>query len=83
MLSGAYGTTENRLEDRYRKLSGGSKGRYILRRLFPPASRYRAEYPWAYRHRILLPAAWVLRLAQSLKRRSGDLVQEIRFLIRK
>ncbi len=70
LFSGAYGTVGNAVEkkvDRYfRNEEKPSESGYILKRIFPPMDFYKARYPFFYKHRILLPAAWFHRLGRSL-----------------
>ena len=38
------------------------KFRYLMSRIFPPLEFYKGAYSWAYKHKILIPAAWFARL---------------------
>ncbi len=38
--------------------SRGAKLSYLMSSIFPPQSSYRYTYPYAYRHKALIPAAW-------------------------
>lgn len=56
--SGTYGTLENAVSAGVKK-----KGKfgYFMSRIFPPVYTYKTRYPWAYKCRILLPIAWMMR----------------------
>ena len=81
ILSGTYGNpvhmTENRLKN-----AGGSKIRYILKRVFPSMDYVRVYFPFFYRHKILLPVLWIWRPVRALFRNRKMLFSEIRALFR-
>lgn len=54
-----YGETETVVAVHRRSDTG--KGRYLLRRVFPPYSQLEFRYPVLQRHKGLLPAMWVRR----------------------
>ncbi len=62
--AGAYGTVEKQVK---RELEASpSKGKYWLRRLFPPLSYYREQYPFFYRHKLLLPFCFLYRVGRGV-----------------
>ncbi|MCR4794059.1 MAG: nucleotidyltransferase family protein [Ruminococcus sp.] len=61
ILSGVYGTLDNRVKNDMKYRVNGSKLGYLRYRLFPPADYVRASVPWAKKSRLLLPAAYVYR----------------------
>lgn len=81
IFSGTYGNTENGIDNSIEQ--EGSKLRYIVKRVFPPMEFYKAIYPWAYRHKILLPAAWFYRTVKAFSKHKNSLSQEIEYLNRK
>lgn len=69
---GVYGSKEQLLDRKLKKLqrdnlpiTNKTKKQYIMRRIFPPIEFYERFYPFAYRHRVLLPAAAVYRLLRG------------------
>lgn len=61
IFSGTYGTFNNSFKNLIDEKAQGSKKRYILQRVFPPLEHYKVWFPWAYRHKILIPVAWLFR----------------------
>lgn len=61
--SGTYGTLGNKVD---KGVKNKGKFRYILSRIFPPITSYKYHYPWAYKHHILIPIAWFLRLCRGI-----------------
>lgn len=64
-----YGTSANVMRNRLQTLQGDSaavtgttKFRYLLRRLFPGRETYRNVYPFLYHCPVLLPFYWIWRL---------------------
>ena len=66
VLSGTYGNVANSVNNNIKNNSGNSKMKYIFYRFFPPLEHYRVWFPWAYEHKILLPAAWIFRLVRGV-----------------
>ncbi len=63
--SGTYGTEKNRVDNELERLSesgSGAKRRYLWQRLFPPIEWYKANAPFFYKHKILIPLYVVKRL---------------------
>lgn len=77
--SGTYGTVKNSIENKMRK-GGGSKLRYIMRRIFPGMEWLRVYAPFFYRHKWLIPAFCVIRPVQALIRKRDRVRSEIRNL---
>lgn len=80
VMSEIYGTIENSVNNRIESEGGGSKAAYVWHRIFPPMKFYKAWYPWAYKHKCLIPAAWVFRLIRGATVRRGRLTNEIKQL---
>ena len=73
LSSGTYGTITHRVENKMRK-KGWSKIRYALDRFFVPVSRknkdyaaYAGQYPFFYKHKILLPILPFYRTFRAMK----------------
>lgn len=77
IFSGTYGTVKNAVE---KKIGSDSGTKYLLRRIFPDMEFYRSYYPFFYRHRLLLPAAWLHRLIRALISRRERISAELKVL---
>lgn len=83
IFSGTYGTIQNKYDRKIRRSAGGSKKSYIISRIFPPMNYYKMRFPWAYRCKILIPAAWLYRVFSGLLFRREKLSEELHYLNRK
>lgn len=79
IFSNSYGTIENQVKNE----SSSSKTKYILHRIFPSMDHYKTWYPWAYRHKILIPAAWLFRPVRGILCRRKKLCTELHYLAKK
>ena len=70
LLSGTYGTHKQSIESRMNKLAAQtgstSKLRYIMSRIFPDMEFYKENYPFFYRHKLLLPIGWIYRVFKGV-----------------
>ena len=73
--SGTYGTIGNRVDTGVNKKG---KMRYFLSRVFPPVATYKYRYPWAYKHHILVPIAWLLRSLRVIFTKHSLINQELK-----
>lgn len=80
LASGTYGTVEN-VVARQRE-TGTTPGQYVWRRLFPEMEFYRVHYPFFYRHRWLLPAAWAHRLGRAVLKNGQKTAAELRAVLK-
>ena len=62
-LSGTYGTLQNGVN---RGVEKKGKFGYFMSRIFPPMSFYKSYYPWAYKTKVLIPIAWIIRFFRIL-----------------
>lgn len=62
--TGAYGTLEKQVQNELKKAP--SKWNYLLHRMFPPMAYYRTQYPFFYRHKLLLPFCLIYRAGRGL-----------------
>ena len=86
--SGTYGTMENSIRNRMRKISGkhgkvtaGMKMKYYFDRLFPPQEYLRLCYPLA-KYKVLVPMVWIFRAVRTLIVRGKQVIGEIRIVER-
>lgn len=91
IFSGTYGTTENFVNNKVKKLGGNTtaKGKYALNRFFVPVSSsnphykvYKAVYPLFYKYKILLPLLPFYRLFHGLYRSRRRIITEIKTLVK-
>ena len=80
ILSGTYGTIEHHINNRMEHTADNNKSKYLIHRLFPPLKHYEMWYPWAYKHKILLPAAWLFRLFRAATARRERIMSEFKYL---
>lgn len=91
IFSGTYGNTENSVNNRVEKLGGDrtAKWKYALDRFSVPLCKsnpqyraYKAQYPFFYEHKILLPTLPFYRLFHSLYKSRKRIMTEIKTLIK-
>lgn len=70
--SGTYGTVANNVQGALSKLAEGkgttnkTKGKYILRRLFPNMLYYKDAYPFLYKYKVFIPFFLVYRFFRAI-----------------
>ena len=71
--AGTYGTTDGKAQKKLGELqadggpiTGATKRRYLLRRMFPGLDWFKDNKPFFYRHRWAIPFFWVYRLVKGL-----------------
>lgn len=82
--SGTYGTITHRVENKVKKLGGGTKGklRYFCSRLVPPMNNLETAHPFVYRHKLLIPFFTIYRLGKGLFFRWKRVFAELKALLR-
>ena len=82
--SGTYGTMTHRVENKIKKLGGGTKGklRYFCSRLVPPMNNLETAHPFVYRHKLLIPFFTIYRLGKGLFFRWKRVFAELKALLR-
>lgn len=85
--SGAYGNAVQKINAQIngvgnvqKKTTAWDKFRYLWRRFFPPMDIIKKNYPFFYRHRLLLPVLWIYRLVIRLPKAFGKAWRELRSL---
>ena len=75
--SGTYGNIENRVSKGVKE-----KGRfkYFMSRVFPPYAFYKTAYPWAYKTKVLIPVAWLMRLFRVIFKNPKKATKEIKMI---
>ncbi len=84
LFSGTYGTARKTIEKRMELFQepGGKvlKIRYLWSRLFPDMKFYKMNYPFFYRHKCLLPVAWIYRFFRGITVNSAKTRMEIQIV---
>lgn len=82
--SSTYGNLENRISNQLhsiqadgKPISGFTKFKYCMTRLFPGRNWCKLPYPFIYRHPCLLPAFWIWRLWDRLASNGKDIWKEL------
>ena len=81
--AGAFGSgkivIEKSVEEKIKEgeKSGITKGKYVLKRLFPPIEYYKEPYPFLYRYKIFIPFFVVYRFLKMLFKRNYYVKTEI------
>lgn len=85
-LSGVYGNFENKVSNKLKsfdadgKINSKTKVKYILSRIFPSMEFYKVYYPLFYRHRLLLPICFLVRVYKGIFVSRKKLKKEIQVL---
>ena len=86
LTSGTYGTQENGVINRMRKLEGkggrvtaGMKLRYYMSRTFPSQDFLYPYYPLA-RFKVFVPLVWVFRILRGVTFRAKNVFAEIQIV---
>lgn len=72
-----FGSLENLFKKELQSVSGGSKAKYVLKRMFPPVSRFKYSNPFVYRHKIVYPFFLAYRMVANPIRHRRYLKSEI------
>lgn len=83
--SGTYGTVSNlvskkmtEIQGNGKPISGRTKLKYILSRLFPGRQWCKENYPFFYKYPVFLPALWIYRIFRGLVKRRKHIAGEIK-----
>jgi len=82
ILSEAYGTVSHNIDNLVNKVAHGDKRKYFFRWLFPSMDHYKKHFPWAYKHKWLIPAAWVFRILRGLTKRRKRVTASAKYLVK-
>jgi len=82
ILSEAYGTVSHNIDNLVNKVAHGDKRKYFFRWLFPSMDHYQKHFPWAYKHKWLIPAAWVFRILRGLTKRRKRVTASAKYLVK-
>lgn len=83
IISGTYGTTEKLVTNQIRKLQTDdgeikriTKIKYTLKRVFPGMNYFKEYYPNVYRHKWLVPFAYIYRIFKGIFVKRKRLLRE-------
>lgn len=89
MFAGTYGNLQSGIDKQLHKIQGNedritknAKVKYIIGRLFPPMSYYKAYYPFIYKTRILIPFFVIFRMVRGVLQNGKRLMREIRVVLK-
>ena len=82
ILSEAYGTVSHNIDNLVNKVTHGDKRKYFFRWLFSSMEHYKKHFPWAYKHKWLIPAAWVFRILRGLTKRRKRVTAAAKYLVK-
>ena len=75
--SGTYGTLEHAVT---KGVKEQGKFKYMMSRVFPPMSVYKSLYPWAYKTKVLIPVAWLVRAFRILFKNPKRAATELKMI---
>ena len=52
----------------------------MMSRVFPPMSVYKSLYPWAYKTKVLIPVAWLVRAFRILFKNPRRAATELKMI---
>ena len=89
MFAGTYGNLQSGIDKKLHKIQGNedritknTKVKYIIGRLFPPMSYYKAYYPFIYKTRIFIPFFVIFRMVRGVLQHWRKMMREIRVVLR-
>ena len=89
MFAGTYGNLQSGIDKQLHKIQGNedritknAKVKYIIGRLFPPMSYYKAYYPFIYKTRILIPFFVIFRMVRGVLKHWREMMREIRVVLK-
>ena len=89
MFAGTYGNLQSGIGKKLHKIQGNedritknTKAKYIIGRLFPPMSYYKAYYPFIYKTRIFIPFFVIFRMVRGVLQHGKEMMREIRVVVK-
>ena len=89
MFAGTYGNLQSGIDKKLHKIQGdedritkNTKLKYIIGRLFPPMSYYKAYYPFIYKTRIFIPFFVIFRMVRGVLKHWREMMREIRVVLK-
>ena len=89
MFAGTYGNLQSGIDKKLHKIQGNedrisknTKVKYIIGRLFPPMSYYKAYHPFIYKTRIFIPFFVIFRMVRGVLRNGKKLMREVKVVLK-
>ena len=89
MFAGTYGNLQSEIDKKLHKIQGNedritknTKVKYIIGRLFPPMSYYKAYHPFIYKTRIFIPFFVIFRMVRGVLQHWREMMRDIRVVLR-
>ena len=89
MFAGTYGNLQSGIDKKLHKIQGNedritknTKVKYIIGRLFPPMSYYKAYYPFIYKTRIFIPFFVIFLMVRGVLQHWREMMREIRVVLK-
>ena len=89
MFAGTYGNLQSGIDKKLHKIQGNedritknTKAKYIIGRLFPPISYYKAYYPFIYKTRIFIPFFVIFRMVRGVLQNGKKLMREVKVVLK-
>lgn len=89
MFAGTYGNLQSGIGKKLHKIQGdedsitkNTKAKYIIGRLFPPMSYYKAYYPFIYKTRIFIPFFVIFRMVRGVLQNGKKLMREVKVVLK-
>ena len=89
MFAGTYGNLQSGIGKKLHKIQGdedritkNTKVKYIIGRLFPPMSYYKAYYPFIYKTRIFIPFFVIFRMVRGVLQNGKKLMREVKVVLK-
>ena len=89
MFAGTYGNLQSGIDKKLHKIQGNedritknTKVKYIIGRLFPSMSYYKAYYPFIYKTRIFIPFFVIFRMVRGVLRNGKKLMREVKVVLK-
>ena len=89
MFAGTYGNLQSGIDKKLHKIQGNedritknTKVKYIIGRLFPPMSYYKAYYPFIYKTRIFIPFFVIFRMVRGVLQHWREMMREMRVVLK-
>lgn len=89
-VSGTYGTIDNMLDQKLRKIqtdeekiTASTRIKYFLKRLFPDMNWYKTGAPFCYYHKWSIPFFWIYRVLRTIFIRRKKVLKEIKHVLKR
>lgn len=74
--------TLHKIQGNENRITKNTKAKYIIGRLFPPMSYYKAYYPYIYKTRIFIPFFVIFRMVRGVLQNGKKLMREVKVVLK-